>query len=76
MTHPEDVPLNSAPGTRVVFHGIGGYPADHEKAHSALVVGETYTLASIVVGDWISYLQLEGIRGSFNTVLFSPGSTP
>jgi hypothetical protein len=72
--HPLDVPLDAAPGTRVMFHGIGGYPADQEQAHSMLEVGETYTLASISVGGWVSYLRLEGIRGSFNTVLFSPAT--
>ena len=73
--HPPSVPLDAPPGTKIVFHGVGGYPADQEQALSKLTVGETYTVQSISVGNWISYLRLEESPYSFNTVLFTPAAS-
>jgi hypothetical protein len=71
------VDITAPPGTRIVFHGNGGYPAEREAALSLLKVGETYTLAGSSIGNWQSTFFLEGYKGGFNSCLFSPeGWTP
>ena len=66
------VPVDAKPGTRVVFHGHGGYPNEQDSARKVLTVGHTYTLAGSSVGNWHSTLFLEEADGGFNSSMFSP----
>ncbi len=66
------VDIYSPPGTRIVFHGRGGYPLENKRAHATLTVGETYTIAGSVIGSWDASFCLDGVSGWFNSVLFSP----
>jgi hypothetical protein len=71
--HPPAVPFGAQPGTKIVFHGIGGYEAENEKARSVLQVGSTYTLLELDVGGWRSSLSIKEASGMwFNTVMFQP----
>jgi hypothetical protein len=71
--HPPAVPFGAQPGTKIVFHGIGGYEAENEKARSVLQVGSTYTLIELDVGGWRSSLSIKEAPGVwFNTVMFQP----
>jgi hypothetical protein len=71
--HPPAVPFGAQPGTKIVFHGIGGYEAENEKARSVLQVGSTYTLLELDVGGWRSSLSIKEAPGMwFNTVMFQP----
>lgn len=59
-------------GTKVVFTGEGAFDHEREQAHDLLTVNKQYTVASVDVGSWISYVTLEEFPGEqFNTVLFS-----
>lgn len=66
------VPHDNSPGSIVVFHGHGGYPAESAAAHRVLVVGQFYTLEGSSIGGWHSTLFIEGVSGGFNSVMFSP----
>jgi hypothetical protein len=71
--HPPAVPFGAQSGTKIVFHGIGGYEAENEKARSVLQVGSTYTLLELNVGGWRSSLSIKEAPGMwFNTVMFQP----
>lgn len=65
----EDVPLDAPPGTRIKFHGEGGYDSG-AFARGLLVVGETYSLKSMDVDDWESFVEVEEVPGRFNSVHF------
>lgn len=65
----EEVPLDAAPGTRIKFHGEGGWDGGLS-ARAVLHVGKTYTLKEMRVGDWESQLSVEEAEGWFNTVHF------
>lgn len=66
------VPVDAPPGTRIVFHGHGGYPREQADARAVLEIGRTYTLAGSSVGGWHSTFFLEEAPGGFNSSLFSP----
>ena len=66
------VDIKSPPGTKIVFHGRGGYPQQNLLANTALTVGETYTIAGSSIGNWETTFYLEGVDGGFNSVMFSP----
>jgi hypothetical protein len=63
--------IYSKPGTKVVFTGEGGYESDRENANQFLFVGNEYTVDSVTVGGFMSYVRLQEFPGiMFNTVLF------
>jgi hypothetical protein len=66
------VDIASPPGTRIVFHGCGGYSAQQKAAHDALVVGTTYIVVGSSIGNWETTFFLAGQDGGFNSSLFSP----
>jgi len=64
--------IKSKPGTEVKFVGVGGYDSDVPNALKAgLIVGRTYSVKYVEINDWSSYVELEGIEGKFNTVMFA-----
>lgn len=63
--------INAKPGTKVIFHGEGGWPQQSKDARRLLEVGKTYTVSSIDIGGYFSYVWLEECDvKSFNTTLF------
>jgi hypothetical protein len=62
--------IDTEPGEYVKFVGVGGYPMQNKDAHNALVVGDIYAVSYIKVGDWETSVQLRGVVGQFNSVLF------
>lgn len=71
--------INSPPGTVVMFDGRGGYEGEQEDARAALLMRGLYEVQSISIGSCSSTVSLIGVKGRFNTVLFSqapsvPGS--
>ena len=51
-------------------HPNSGYEGEGERASEKLTVGERYIVRNVAVGKWYTGIQLEGIKGSFNSVLF------
>jgi len=67
--------IYSRPGTPVIFDADGGYPAEKELAKKVLVLGNTYVVSKIEVGNsstkvWIKG-QGQGYNEYFNSVLFA-----
>ena len=64
--------MSSAPGDRVKFaHSDAGYPLDQQTADKHLVVGQTYTVDSVEVGNWHTDVWLREVPGvAFNSVMF------
>lgn len=71
LVEEKSLDIYSAPGTRVRFSDKHGSDYDVEFAKSCLIIGEVYTVKSIDVHSWISYVELKECPGkSFNSVLF------
>ncbi|AEC53053.1 hypothetical protein SCRM01_107c [Synechococcus phage S-CRM01] len=52
------------------FTGKNGYPFQNEQANEELIVGQRYKVVGGRVNNWSTSLKLEGIPGSFNSVMF------
>ena len=64
--------LTSQPGSKVIFHGNGGYVGEQVQAKIFLQIGKEYTVQTMDVGGFTSYVSLEEIPDkSFNTTMFS-----
>ena len=58
-------------GTKVVFHGFGGYHCDRIVAYQNLNVGHIYVVDKMVVGSRCTEVHLIEVPGiPFNSVLF------
>ena len=64
-------PFNLGSG-EIVYHGC-----DDDRAHASpddprgvLVPGQAYRVVGLHVGDWNSFVRLDGVRGKFNTSCF------
>lgn len=64
--------IYSRPGTKVVFHGRGGYDGEKVRAEKSLVLGNTYTVKYTDVGSCSSSVWFYEAEGVFNTVMFGP----
>lgn len=63
--------IYSIPGTKIIFINKNGHDHDKEYANEFLKVGPEYTIKSIDVQSWISYVELEEFpEKRFNTVMF------
>lgn len=64
--------LQTKPGDQVIFkHPDRGWPSDIKDASEFLKVDEKYTVESINVGGFTSYVRLKESPGiSFNTCMF------
>ncbi len=62
--------IHSPPGTAVVFLDDNGYDAEREEAAKILTKGQRYEVRDVDVDSWYSNVILEGVPGSFNTVMF------
>lgn len=51
-------------------HPDFGYEGEGKRASEKLTVGKRYIVKNVAVGRWHTGIQLEGIQGSFNSVLF------
>ena len=70
---PEDnsMDIYSKQGTKVRYLANGGFDTDIERASKYLVIGKIYTVRSVFVGGWFSYVTLEEFPNmDFNTTLF------
>ena len=54
----------------VVFRDRGGYPCERKKASEILEVGRSYKVTGGVEHSCVTYINLEGVEGSWNTALF------
>jgi hypothetical protein len=64
-------PFDTKPGNKVKFHGYGGYPVERNAAFEVLEKNKIYTVRRFDVGPLqTSYVHLEEIEGSFNSVMF------
>ncbi|QGT54392.1 hypothetical protein b3_0148 [Synechococcus phage B3] len=52
------------------FHGNGGYDIQQTHAKNLLNIGQKYKVTGASVGSWITFLKLDGVVGSFNSVMF------
>ena len=62
--------LDTKPGEKVRFLNEGGYGHERLDAESRMTTGKVYTVERIQVGGWHSVVQLEGVVGWHNTVMF------
>ena len=63
--------IYSPQGTKVTFLDRNGTEYDRAEAERILKVGQVYTIDSIEVQDWISYIKLEEMPDrTFNSVMF------
>lgn len=63
--------IYSQPGTKVIFLDKNGTDSDRENAERILKVGQIYTVKSINVQSWISYVTLKEVPNRmFNSVMF------
>ena len=63
---------NTPRGCKVIFTGNGGYEAERTAAAKLLTVGKPYTVESIEIDSWISFVTLaEFPNTSFNTTMFA-----
>jgi hypothetical protein len=59
-------------GDEIIFsYPNFGYPHDQKMAKQKLKKGEVYIIKKIDEGNWKTDIYLEGIKGTFNSVLFS-----
>ncbi len=56
---------------KVTFHGNGGWEGETERAKKSLEVGKQYLVIGGNMGQSVTYYELEGIKGRFNSVLFT-----
>jgi hypothetical protein len=62
-----------AEGRRVRYAYPGnGYLSGREEAAELLTEGEVYTVTQRMVGTSVTYLELQGVEGHFNSVMFEP----
>lgn len=62
--------IYTAPGCKVKYTGKGGYEFERNEADKILDRNKEYTVESVTVGGWTSYVYLEEVQGKFNTVMF------
>ena len=60
-------------GQKVIFTGLNGREHEQTNAKQILTPGAIYTVSSVVVGNDTD-IRLKGVKGAFNSVLFSPCS--
>jgi hypothetical protein len=58
------------PACYAIFTGKGGYPAENAKANAAFVIGNRYVITSGTMGQSSTSLMIEGVEGSWNSVMF------
>ena len=64
--------FSTPPGCKIIFVRAGGWEAERTAAAKLLTVGASYTVKSIEVHSWTSYVTLvEFPNQSFNTVMFA-----
>jgi hypothetical protein len=62
-----------AEGRRVCYAYPGnGYLSGRVEAAELLTEGEVYTVTQRMVGTSVTYLELQGVEGHFNSVMFEP----
>ena len=61
-------------GFKVTFEGKGGYSGENELANELLESGKQYNVVWGSMGQSATSYELEGIEGSFNSVLFKDNS--
>lgn len=60
-----------SPKMRVRFLAMHGHEGEPQRAIAAgLIEGQIYDLESIEIGEWYSFLQIKGVKGQFNSVMF------
>jgi hypothetical protein len=58
-------------GMKLVFSCPGcGYITDQENADKMLDVGVVYTVRSFEISSWYTYIRLEEVPGTYNSVMF------
>lgn len=63
--------IHSKPGTKVKFIDKNGTKQDKKYASKILNIEDVYTVKSIEVHRWVSYVTLEEVPNhEFNTVMF------
>ena len=63
--------LNTKPGDEIIYAYPDNGTTWDKQACEDLEVGAIYALAKIEVGDWKSWVWLEGVPGVFNSVMFA-----
>jgi hypothetical protein len=67
----ESMDIYTEPGKKVMFLGQNGMDWELLKAMNSLVVGETYTVSYIDVGNWSSEVSFQEVEGTYNVVMFA-----
>lgn len=69
----EPLEIRYAAGRRVRFaHPDAGWPGEGDDATESLILGAAYTIGWADIGQSKTYLNLSGVEGAFNSVLFEP----
>jgi len=53
-----------------IFHGESGYPFQREEALQVFVPGKQYKIIGGEIGSSFTYLEIEGVEGQWNSVMF------
>jgi hypothetical protein len=53
-----------------IFHGDGGYPDERERAKKVFRVGGQYRIVGGTMGQSSTCIEIEGVDGRWNSVLF------
>jgi len=61
---------SSASACYAIFHGDGGYPDERKRAKEVFRVGGQYKITGGTMGQTSTRLEIEGVDGSWNSVLF------
>jgi hypothetical protein len=66
-----DLVDNLHAGMKIKYcHPNNGYPEDQRVAQQNLLYNAVYTVKSWHIGSWTSTVELKGVPGHYNTVLF------
>lgn len=57
-------------GDEVIFTGNGGYPSENKAAWTVFDPANRYIVANSDIGAWRTDLEIEGVPGYWNSVLF------
>ena len=65
------MPVFTPAGTKIKFaHPEAGYAGSRKAAADKLTIGSVYTIKTIDVGNWDTYLTLEEVLGTYTSVQF------
>lgn len=62
--------MNQINSCYATFTGRNGYELENKRANEVLTVGKIYRVIGGEMGQSYTYLELKGVNGSWNSVMF------